>query len=65
MEINAPSLSEWLTTDHVRRVVAKHFKNFLMTFVDEKTTDSVYGPAIKTLGAGPFSFWLRIFLCSE
>jgi DNA replication licensing factor MCM2 len=53
-DIKAPSIAEWVGIEAVRRAVQRHFKAFLMTYVDENG-QSVYGQRIKHLGEGESS----------
>ncbi|KAG8213705.1 MCM-domain-containing protein [Butyriboletus roseoflavus] len=48
-DIKAKSIVEWITNDRVRRSIVKHFRQFLMTYVDENG-NSVYGQRIRNLG---------------
>lgn len=48
-DIKAKSIVEWIANDRVRRSIVKHFRLFLMTYVDEHGT-SVYGQRIRNLG---------------
>lgn len=48
-DIKAASINEWVAIPAVQRSITRHFKQFLMTYVDENG-QSVYGQAIKTLG---------------
>ncbi|OCF57773.1 minichromosome maintenance protein 2 [Kwoniella mangroviensis CBS 10435] len=48
-DVKAASIAEWVSIDSVRRAVQKHFRSFLMTYVDENG-QSVYGQRIKHLG---------------
>ncbi|KAF6760260.1 MCM-domain-containing protein [Ephemerocybe angulata] len=48
-DIKAKSIVEWIANDRVRRSIVKHFRLFLMTYVDENGT-SVYGQRIRNLG---------------
>ena len=50
-DIKAASIAEWVGIEAVRRAVQRHFKAFLMTYVDENG-QSVYGQRIKHLGEG-------------
>lgn len=50
-DIKAASITEWVGIEAVRRAVQRHFKGFLMTYVDENGL-SVYGQRIKHLGEG-------------
>ncbi|KAF9481543.1 MCM-domain-containing protein [Pholiota conissans] len=48
-DIKAKSIVEWIAHDRVRRSIVRHFREFLMTYVDEQG-HSVYGPRIHRLG---------------
>ena len=48
-EIKAKSIVEWIANDRVRRSIVKHFRQFLMTYVDDHGA-SVYGQRIHKLG---------------
>lgn len=48
-DIKAKSIVEWIANDRVRRSIIKHFRQFLMTYVDEHGA-SVYGERIRNLG---------------
>ncbi|KJA29045.1 hypothetical protein HYPSUDRAFT_634812 [Hypholoma sublateritium FD-334 SS-4] len=48
-DIKAKSIVEWIAHDRVRRSIVRHFRQFLMSYVDERG-DSVYGNRIKHLG---------------
>ncbi|WWD19331.1 hypothetical protein CI109_103790 [Kwoniella shandongensis] len=48
-DVKAGSIVEWVAKDSVRRAIQKHFRSFLMTYVDENG-QSVYGQRIKQLG---------------
>ncbi|KAH9962318.1 hypothetical protein BGW80DRAFT_1179568 [Lactifluus volemus] len=48
-DIKAKSVLEWIANDHVRRSIVKHFRQFLMTYVDERGA-YVYGQRIRNLG---------------
>ncbi|KAL4080313.1 MCM2/3/5 family-domain-containing protein [Scleroderma yunnanense] len=48
-DIKAKSIAEWIANDRVRRSVVKHFRQFLMTYVDDNGS-SVYGQRIRNLG---------------
>ncbi|KIR41925.1 minichromosome maintenance protein 2 [Cryptococcus deuterogattii 99/473] len=48
-DVKAASIAEWVSRDAVRRAISKHFKSFLMTYVDAQG-NSVYGQRIKHLG---------------
>ncbi|KAF8893843.1 MCM-domain-containing protein [Infundibulicybe gibba] len=48
-DIKAKSIIEWIANDRVRRSIIRHFRQFLMTYVDEHGA-SVYGQRIRNLG---------------
>lgn len=48
-DIKAKSIVEWIVTERVRRSIVRHFRNFLVTYVDQHG-DSVYGERIRNLG---------------
>jgi hypothetical protein len=48
-DIKAKSVLEWIANDRVRRSIVKHFRQFLMTYVDERGA-YVYGQRIRNLG---------------
>jgi DNA replication licensing factor MCM2 len=48
-DIKAKSIIEWIANDRVRRSIIKHFRQFLMTYVDDHGA-SVYGQRIRNLG---------------
>ncbi|EIN12045.1 MCM-domain-containing protein [Punctularia strigosozonata HHB-11173 SS5] len=48
-DIKAKSIVEWIANERVRRSIMKHFRQFLMTYVDESGA-SVYGQRIRNLG---------------
>ncbi|KAF8967838.1 MCM2/3/5 family-domain-containing protein [Flammula alnicola] len=48
-DIKAKSIVEWIAHDRVRRSIVRHFRQFLMTYLDEHGA-SVYGQRIKQLG---------------
>ncbi|KAI6121457.1 MCM-domain-containing protein [Pisolithus sp. B1] len=48
-DIKAKSIAEWIANDRVRRSIVKHFRQFLMTYVDDNG-NSVYGQRIRSLG---------------
>ncbi|KAG2015633.1 ATP dependent DNA helicase [Coprinopsis cinerea AmutBmut pab1-1] len=48
-DIKAKSIVEWIANERVRRSIVKHFRTFLMTYVDENGA-SVYGQRIRHLG---------------
>ena len=50
-DIKAKSIAEWIANDRVRRSIVRHFRQFLMTYVDEHGA-SVYGQRIRNLGEG-------------
>ncbi|KAG9044184.1 MCM DNA helicase complex subunit, partial [Serendipita sp. 407] len=47
-DIKANSIAEWIATPSVQRAIETHFRHFLLSYTDEKT--SVYGDRIKELG---------------
>ena len=53
-DVKTGSIGEWIAIDQVRRAVQKHFRSFLMTYVDENG-QSVYGQRIKALGESEFA----------
>ena len=52
-DVKANSIAEWIATESVRRSIEKHFRHFLLSYVDEHGT-SVYGQRIKTLGESEY-----------
>ncbi|KAK7692874.1 MCM DNA helicase complex subunit [Cerrena zonata] len=48
-DIKAKSIVEWIANERVRRSIIRHFRQFLMTYVDDHGS-SVYGQRIRTLG---------------
>lgn len=48
-DIKTQTIAEWIAINAVRRAIEKHFKSFLMTYVDDNG-QSVYGQRIKHLG---------------
>ncbi|KAI0058002.1 MCM-domain-containing protein [Artomyces pyxidatus] len=48
-DVKAKSIVEWIANDRVRRSIVKHFRQFLMTYVDDHGA-SVYGQRIRNLG---------------
>jgi DNA replication licensing factor MCM2 len=48
-DIKAKSIVEWIARENVRRAIVKHFRQFLMTYVDDNGA-SVYGQRIRSLG---------------
>ncbi|TBU53779.1 MCM-domain-containing protein [Dichomitus squalens] len=48
-DIKSNSIAEWIVLDRVRRTIVRHFRQFLMTYVDEHGA-SVYGQRIRHLG---------------
>lgn len=52
-DVKANSIAEWIATDSVRRSIEKHFRHFLLSYVDEHGT-SVYGQRIRTLGESKY-----------
>ena len=58
-DVKAGSIAEWVAIDQVRRAIQKHFRSFLMTYVDDNG-QSVYGQRIKNLGESE-SLWKIVF----
>lgn len=56
-DIKAKSIVEWIAIDRVRRSIVKHFRQFLMTYVDDHGA-SVYGQRIRNLGESTSSLSL-------
>jgi DNA replication licensing factor MCM2 len=52
-DIKAKSIVEWIAIDRVRRSIVKHFRQFLMTYVDDHGA-SVYGQRIRNLGESAY-----------
>ncbi|OCH90248.1 MCM-domain-containing protein [Obba rivulosa] len=48
-DIKAKSIAEWIANERVRRSIVRHFRQFLMTYVDDHGA-SVYGQRIRNLG---------------
>lgn len=48
-DIKAKSIVEWIANERVRRSIVRHFRQFLMTYVDDNGA-SVYGQRIRNLG---------------
>ncbi|EKM53999.1 uncharacterized protein PHACADRAFT_97745 [Phanerochaete carnosa HHB-10118-sp] len=48
-DIKAKSIAEWIANERVRRSIVRHFRQFLMTYVDDNGA-SVYGQRIRNLG---------------
>lgn len=48
-DIKAKSIVEWIANERVRRSIVRHFRQFLMTYIDEHGA-SVYGQRIRNLG---------------
>ena len=48
-DIKAKSIVEWIVTERVRRSIVRHFRDFLVSYVDQHG-DSVYGERIRNLG---------------
>ncbi|KAI0743424.1 MCM-domain-containing protein [Daedaleopsis nitida] len=48
-DIKAKSIAEWIANERVRRSIVRHFRQFLVTYVDENGA-SVYGQRIRHLG---------------
>ncbi len=58
-DIKAKSIVEWIANDRVRRSIIKHFRQFLMTYVDDHGA-SVYGQRIRNLGESvSFLFFIK------
>lgn len=53
-DIKAKSIVEWIANPRVKRSIVKHFRQFLMTYVDEQGA-SVYGQRIRNLGESALS----------
>ena len=53
-DIKANSIAEWIAIDRVRRSIARSFRNFLQTYVDEHGA-SVYGQRIRHLGESEYT----------
>lgn len=52
-DVKAATIAEWVAIEPVRRAVMRHFRSFLMTYVDDNG-QSVYGQRIKHLGESEF-----------
>ena len=48
-DIKAKSIVEWIANERVARSIMRHFRQFLMTYVDDNGS-SVYGMRIRNLG---------------
>ncbi|KAF5370597.1 hypothetical protein D9758_002005 [Tetrapyrgos nigripes] len=48
-DIKAKSIVEWIANPRVRRTIIRHFRQFLMTYIDDQG-NSVYGQRIRHLG---------------
>jgi len=48
-DIKAKSIVEWIVIERVRRSIVRHFRDFLVSYVDEHGT-SVYGERVRNLG---------------
>lgn len=48
-DIKAKSIVEWIVTERVRRSIVRHFRNFLVSYVDEHG-NSIYGERVRNLG---------------
>lgn len=48
-DIKAKSIVEWIVTERVRRSIVRHFRNFLVTYVDQHG-NSIYGERVRNLG---------------
>lgn len=55
-DIKAKSIVEWIAVDRVRRSIVRHFRQFLMTYIDENGS-SVYGQRIRNLGESMYTFF--------
>ena len=51
---------EWIASERVRRSIVHHFRQFLMTYVDENGA-SVYGQRIRNLGESASTNTVSIF----
>jgi DNA replication licensing factor MCM2 len=60
-DIKAKSIVEWIANERVRRSIIKHFRQFLMTYVDENGA-SVYGQRIRNLGES--TSWPADMICT-
>ena len=49
----AKSSVEWIANDRVRRSIIRHFRQFLMTYVDEHGA-SVYSQRVRNLGESEY-----------
>ena len=52
-DIKAKSIVEWIVTERVRRSIVRHFRNFLVSYVDQHG-NSVYGERIRNLGESEY-----------
>jgi DNA replication licensing factor MCM2 len=59
-DIKAKSIVEWIAHDRVRRSIVRHFRQFLMTYVDDHGA-SVYGQRIRHLGESQYIFLAFVF----
>ena len=48
-DIKAKSIVEWIVMERVRRSIVRHFRNFLVSYMDQHG-NSVYGERIRNLG---------------
>jgi len=48
-DIKAKSIVEWIVTERVRRSIVRHFRDFLVSYVDQHG-NSVYGERVRNLG---------------
>lgn len=48
-DIKAKSIVEWIVIERVRRSIVRHFRDFLVSYVDEHG-NSVYGERVRNLG---------------
>lgn len=58
-DIKAKSIVEWIANERVRRSIVRHFRQFLMTYVDDNGA-SVYGQRIRNLGESESGLLCRI-----
>ena len=52
-DIKAKSIVEWIANERVARSIMRHFRQFLMTYVDDNGS-SVYGMRIRNLGESAY-----------
>ena len=53
-DIKANSVAEWIAIDRVRQSIARHFRQFLISYTDEQG-NSVHYPRIRNLGESMLS----------